>query len=303
MHWLQVLNTAMRTARFLAIAVSAAAMLVSSFAAAPAERGIDAALALFKARRYPEARVAFEKLLAVNPNNAAAAHYLGRTILARNDQAAVEESLGWLGKAVELDPTNAVYLGVFGGASLQLAGRTNSLSAANKGREAMEKALAINPDYLEAREGLFQFYDRAPWPIGRSAKAKAQLEEIRKRDSDLATILGVGSKVRAKEYAAAFKMCDDVLAAKPHNYTALYHYGRTASISGQNLELGLSRLRHCLEFEPPTPASPTHSHAWQRIGNILEQLNRSDEARAAYETALKFDPSNRQASDALGKLR
>jgi tetratricopeptide (TPR) repeat protein len=278
-------------------------MLVSSFAAAPADPGFAAALELFKARRFPEARDAFERLVAASPNNAAAAHYLGRTILARNDQAAIEESLRWLGKAVELDPHNAIYLGVFGGASLQLAGRTNSLSAANKGRDAMEKALAIDPDYLEAREGLFQFYDRAPWPIGSSAKAKAQLEEIRKRDPDLATILGVVSKVRAKEYAAAFKMCEDVLANKPHNYTALYHYGRTASVSGQNLELGLSRLRHCLEFEPTTPASPTHSHAWQRIGNILEQLGRSDEARAAYGTALKLDPSNRQASDALGKLK
>jgi tetratricopeptide (TPR) repeat protein len=293
----------MRTVRLLVLALSVVATLAAGFAAAPADSGFEAALALFKAKRYPEARVAFEKLAVANRNNAAAVHYLGRTIIARNDPVALEEGLAWLGKAVELDPNNAVYLGIYGGASLQLAGRTNSLSAANRGREAMEKALAINPDYLEAREGLFQFYDRAPWPIGSSAKAKAQLDEIRKRDPDLATILGVVSKVRAKEYAAAFKMCEDVLATKPDNYTALYHYGRTASISGQNLELGLSRLRQCLELEPSTPASPTHSHAWQRIGNILEQLNRPDEARAAYENALKLDPSNRQASDALAKLK
>lgn len=293
----------MRTARLLVLALFMAAMRTASFAAAPADGDFEAALALFKAKRYPEARAAFEKLVAADPNSAAAVHYLGRTIIARNDPAALENGLVWLAKAVELEPNNAVYLGIYGGASLQLAGRTNSLSAANRGREAMEKALAINPDYLEAREGLFQFYDRAPWPIGSSAKAKAQLEEIRKRNPDLATILGVVSKVRAREYAAAFKMCEEVLANKPDNYTALYHYGRTASVSGQNLELGLTRLRHCLDFEPPTPASPTHSHAWQRIGNILEQLGRSDEARAAYETALKLDPSNRQAADALAILK
>jgi tetratricopeptide (TPR) repeat protein len=269
----------------------------------PTDAEFDAALALFKARRYPEARPLLEKIVTANPKHAAAHHYLGRTIAARSDTAALEEGLGWLAKAVELEPNNAIYLGVFGGTSLQVAARTNSLSAANKGREAMEKALAIDPAYLEAREGLFQFYERAPWPIGSSAKAKVQLEEIRKRDPDLATILGVGSQTRAKNYPAAFKMCEDVLAKHAENYTALYHYGRTASISGQNLERGLACLQKCLNFEPPTPASPSHSHVWQRIGIILEQLNRTADARAAYETALELDSSNQQASAALAKLK
>jgi tetratricopeptide (TPR) repeat protein len=269
-------------------------------AAAGAE--LEAALSLFNAKRYPEARPLFEKIVGADSNNAAACHYLGRTIAARGDTAALEESLGWLAKAVELEPKSAVYLGIFGGTALQVAARTHSLSAAKKGRDAMEKALAIDPDYLEAREGLFQFYERAPWPLGSSANAKAQLEEIRKRDPDLATILGVGSQTRAKNYAAAFRMCDDVLAKNPDNYTALYHFGRTASISGQHLERGLASLQKCLTFEPPTPASPTHSNVWHRIGIILEQLQRPGDARAAYETALKLDPSNQQASSALANL-
>jgi cytochrome c-type biogenesis protein CcmH/NrfG len=56
-------------------------------------------------------------------------------------------------------------------------------------------------------------------------------------------------------------------------------------------------------MEPPTPASPTHSHVWQRIGTIHEQLRHSAEARIAYETALRLDPGNQQASDALAKLK
>ena len=265
--------------------------------------GFDAAVALFEAKRYPEARAAFEKILAANPKDAAACHYLGRTIMMRNDESALEEGLVWLAKAIELEPNNARYLGVFGGASLQLASRSNSLSAANKGRDAMEKALAIDPDYLDAREGLYQFYQRAPWPIGSGAKAKAQLDEIRKREPDLATVLGVASLVRTRKFGDAFAICEEVLAKNPDNYVALYHYGRTASISGQNLERGLDALKRCLKVEPPTPASPTHSHTWQRMGNILEQLGRVDDARTAYENALKLDPGNRQASDALAKLK
>ena len=295
----------MRSAQLFVASVFALGTLLTSgaFAADPTAANLDAALALFKTRRYPEARPMLEQIVAENPKNAAANHYLGRTIAARGDTAALEEALPWLAKAVELEPGNAVYLGIFGGTSLQLAGRTNSLSAANKGREAMEKAIAIDPNYLEAREGLFQFYERAPWPIGSNAKAKVQLEEIRKRDPDQATILGAVSLTRAKNFAAAFKMCDDVLAKNPDNYAALYHFGRTASISGEHLERGLTCLKKCLTFEPPTPASPTHSHVWHRTGIILEQLNRPADARVAYETALKLDPSNRPASDALANLK
>jgi tetratricopeptide (TPR) repeat protein len=241
--------------------------------------------------------------VASDPKNAEACHQLGLVIKARNDLPAYEEALKWLAKAVELEPTNPVYLGDFGGTSLLLASRTNSLSAATKGRDAMEKAVAIDPDYLDAREGLAQFYDRAPWPIGSNAKAAAHLEEIRKRDPERAAILSAVSKARTKDYAAAFNLCDEAIAKRADNYLALYHYGRTASISGQNLERGLECLQRCLKLNPPTPASPTHSNVWQRIGNIQEQLKRPDEARKAYEAALKLDATNSAAASALANLK
>ncbi len=263
----------------------------------------DAAKTLLETKRFPEARAALEKLIVAEPKNAAACHLLGLAIKPRNDNAALEEALKWLAKAVELEPDNALYLGDYGGTSLQLASRTTSYAAATKGRDAMEKAVALKPDYLDAHEGLVQFYQRAPWPIGSSAKANAHLEDIRKRDPDRAAILSVLMKTNAKEYPTAFKLCDEVLSRRPDDYIALYHYGRTAAISGQNLERGLERLKKCLTFDPPTPASPTYSNIWQRIGNIHEQLKHPAEARAAYETALKLDPGNLQASSALSKLK
>lgn len=264
---------------------------------------LSAAIDLFAARRYPEARAALERIVAAAPDNAAAHHYLGRTLIARHDLATVEEGLRHLARATELEPRHAVYLGVYGGAALQHAGRTRSLLNATRGREAMEQALALDPDYLDAREGLFHFYQRAPWPLGSSAKAAAQLEEIRRRNPDLATVLSVGSRVNAKDYAGAFQLCEEVLARQPDNYTALYHFGRSASISGQQLERGLARLQQCLTLTPPTPAAPSHSNVWHRIGNVLEQLQRVEDARAAYRSALERDPNNRQAAEALARLR
>src|SRR2546422_709225 len=89
---------------------------------------------------------------------------------------------------------------------LILRGATNSISAALKGRDAMEKAVALDPAYLDAHDGLFQFYQRAPWPIGGTSRAAAHLEEIRKRDPDRATVLEAIAKTNAKDYAAAFKI-------------------------------------------------------------------------------------------------
>lgn len=299
------LNQTRRFARRIAGLVGIVALVVSARAdkAFSDQPELVAALRLLDAKRYPEACVALEKIVAADPKNAAACHHLGRALTARSDQAGYEEGVKWLAKAVELEPNNAVYQGIFGGSSLQLASRTNSLSAATRGRDAMEKALKLDPDYLAAREGLYQFYARAPWPLGNSGKAAAQLEEIRRRDPDLATVLSVMSEARGKHYDQAFRLCDDVLAKSPENYTALYYYGRTASVSGQNLERGLACLQKCLTLEPPRPASPSHSNVWHRIGNVLEQLGRRDEARAAYTSALKLDAGNTQATEALAKLK
>lgn len=279
--------------------------LVSGACAAAAGRSeaFVAAQQLFEQKRLPEARAAFERVVTAEPQNALAFHLLGRCWVARGDEAAVEEGIKALARAVELEPENTIFLGIYGGNLLQLASRNSSPLAASRGRDAMEKAVKLDPGYLDAREGLFQFYERAPWPLGSSAKAAAHLEEIRKRDADRATVLSVMSKVRAKEYAAAFSLCENVLAKKPDDYTALYQFGRTAIESGQNLDAGLKSLQRCLALEPPSPASPQHTHAWQRIGNLHEKALRPAEARAAYETALKLDPGNRQAADALAKLK
>lgn len=262
-----------------------------------------AARALFDQKHFAEARTAFEQIVAAEPDNAAACHYLGRAFLAQNDRSSLEQAVKWLGRAVELEPNNAHYLGIFGGASLQLAERTRSPFAATHGRDAMEKALALEPDYLEAREGLFQFYQRAPWPLGSSAKAAAHLAEIRQRDPARGAALEAGMKANAKDFAAAFALCNEALHRKPDAYLSLYQYGRTASLSSEHLEQGLACLERCLKLEPQSPAEPTHSYVWLRVGRIQEQLKHEAEARTAYENALQLDAGNKAAADALAKLK
>jgi tetratricopeptide (TPR) repeat protein len=279
--------------------VAALILAASSAFATPT----DDAIALFNEKKFPDARAALEKIVAAEPTNATATHYLGQTLLRRGDPKAYDEGVPLLEKAATLDPKNARYLVAYGQASMQLASNNTSISAATKGRDALEKSLALDPDNLDARETLFQFYHRAPWPIGSSSKANAQLAEIRKRDADRGITLDIIAKTNAKDFAAAFKLCDEIIAKNPDDYTAHYQYGRTAAISDLNLSNGVAHLEKCLTLTPPKPTSPTHSHAWNRLGNLHEKLKHPAEARAAYESALKLDPTNKPAADALARLK
>ena len=47
---------------------------------------------------------------------------------------------------------------------------------------------------------------------------------------------------------------------------------------------------------------PAPKHAHYRLGQVLAQAGRKDEARAAYQTALKLDPKFKDAKDALAAL-
>lgn len=263
----------------------------------------DVAIELFRARRYPEARQALEEIVAVHPRDARACYYLGRTLELRADANALAEAVVWLQRAVELEPNNPVYLGRYGGASLLLAERTSSPGAARRGREAMERAVELNPDDLDAREGLLLFYQRAPWPLSSRSRAKLHLEAIRQRDPGRATVLEVLSRIRERDFAGAFRLCDQALARNAQDYNALYQLGATALASGEQLERGLQALQACTKLTPPTPASPSPSVVWQRIGNVQEKLHRPVEARAAYTEAVRIDAGNREAAAALAGLK
>lgn len=143
---------------------------------------LDAAIALVDQKQFGEARPALERIVAAEPKNAVACHYLGRAYSARGDKESAEQAVKWHGRAAELEPRNAGYLTAHGRALLQFAALSASPLSATRGRDALEKAVAIDPAQLDAREALYQFYQRAPWPLGSREKATAHLTAILQRD-------------------------------------------------------------------------------------------------------------------------
>lgn len=281
-----------------------ALLLLFGAVAVHAASELEGALQLAQAGRYPEARERLEKLVAQEPANPAAWHHLGLVWRARHDDQAYAEAAKAQEKAVELEPNNADYQAEYGRTLMEMASRTRSLSAATKGRDAAERAVALNPGHLDAREGLFQFYSRAPFLAGGSTKkAETQLAEIRRRDPDRAATLEILAKANAKDFNEAFRLCDQLLAKNEANYTVLYQFGRTASVSGRQIERGLACLRKALTLDPPSSTAPTHSHVLFRIGDLEEKSGHRELARQAYTEAVRLDAGNAQAQVALEKLK
>jgi tetratricopeptide (TPR) repeat protein len=312
------------------------ATLVLTGMAGAASDALAPGIQLYDARRFEEARKFFEPYAAKNPKDADAALYLGRTLFAlRKTEPAAE----WLEKAAALAPRRSdvyLWLGRAYGQAAVGASVFRQPGLAKKTRAAWEKAVALDPNNLDARDSLIQFYLLAPGFMGGGVdKAREQAAEIRKRDAirgHLASVtiafdqkdtaaaerelkvaiqeapadprarLSLALLYQAQEkWAAAFDILEALLKADADNYDALYQVGRAAALSGQRLD----RAEECLKRylgRAPGPQSAPLANAHFRLGQVYEKKGSKSQARAEYQAALKLDPNLKEAKEALAKL-
>jgi Flp pilus assembly protein TadD len=185
---------------------------MGAFAPAVGAAPLDDATALFRQRKFTQARAILGPLAASEPSNAAAAYLLGMAFLREGGPGALDSARPWLGKSVKLAPGDESYLADYAGVTLLMADRDNSFSLALDGRESMTRAIEAKPDDLDACDGLMKFYAKAPWPLGDAGKALALAAQIAKYDpmrgaaayrSIQATFERKGRTVEAKSAADA----------------------------------------------------------------------------------------------------
>jgi len=297
-------------------------------------QSIEQGIQLFNARKYAEARAA---LLPYGQTDAGAAFYLGRIELDNNDP---DKAADWFEGAVKLNPKSAVYhdwLARAYGTQAQHASKFRLPFLARKTKNVLETALALDPDNLDVRDDLITYYTQAPGFLGGSKeKAREMALEIKKRnayrgsiaaanlcaaDKDLTCVerelagmvatypdsAAVYASLAAfyanqKQFDKAFAVLDDRLRAKPDELTTLYALGRTASLSGQNLDQGERALKTYLAS--PTPErGPAPAHVHYRLGTIYEKKGAKELAREEYRTALQLNPRHEDAQKALAALK
>jgi tetratricopeptide (TPR) repeat protein len=263
----------------------------------------EAAIGLYKSKNYPAARPAFEKLVASDPRDAEAHFYLGMMAERRGD---LDEAIAQLEAATSFDPKNSLYFtelgGAYGGAAAK-AGLLAKLGWAKKCQDALEKAVALDPANLDARNGLVSFYRAAPTFAGGGIdKAYAEAEEIQRRDPLIgAAVLGQ-LYISEKKYDEAFELYEKTLRSFPDHYLTLYAIGRTSAQTGLRPQRGEQALRRCLELKP-VKGDPGHAAVEWRLGNLAEKRHDPAAARAAYEAALKLNPDFTEASRDLARLK
>src|SRR5258708_22254910 len=257
---------------------------------------------LYRERRYREARAVFENVAKANPSHHEAMYYIGKIPVIHGQAVTAIPSLE---KAIELSPNHPEYylwLGnAYGMAALE-GSIFSQASYARKCRNAYEKAVALDPENINARFKLMTYYRQAPGFLGGGTeKAYAQAREIQKRDSLQGTFAFGVLHANEKRYDEAFAAYRDVLNHDPQNYAASYALGRLSATSGLHLDEGLTALQHCLDLTPEDDDDKHEMVHWF-MGNIAEQKRDYALAKKAYSDCLKIDPDFKEAADSLAKL-
>ena len=150
-----------------------------------------------------------------------------------------DKAIQLLKLAVAKSPRNAsahYHLGEAYGDAAQSAGIFSQASLAGKCRDEFESAVALDPNHLDARSSLLEFYVMAPGIIGGSeTKALQQAQEIRKRDSLRGHLAFV--QIYEDRYIEAERVARRVLEPTPMNtppeVIAAAHLTWAAALVGQ----------------------------------------------------------------------
>lgn len=292
---------------------------------------------LIDARRFDEAKVAIQALLAKDKNDANALFYMGRLEYAQGHSG---QAVDWFEKAVKRNDNSAQYHTWLGNALGDEAQRANKLRQpflARRVKSEYERAVALDPKSIDAREGLVSFYSIAPGFMGGSMdKAREQANEIVKlnpirggfqlarvaeRSKDLAGAeAGYKSVITAAPDSAigyyglagfyrnqsrwdeAFATYDQLMKLKPDEMPVHLTWAGTAAQSGTNLERGEREAKFYVERAKDAPPANMSNAHW-RLGQIYEKTSRRDLAKAEYTEALKLNPQNQNAKKSQEALK
>ncbi len=263
-----------------------------------------AARALYESRRPAEAQQAFEKLAAADPKNPDVHYHLGQLANRRNDPATARTHFE---AALATEPRAGRHHHGLGDALGRLAQQAPVFSKFGLAKQclaAYQRAVELEPDNVDFRLSLFEYYRQAPGIAGGGFdKAAAQAAAIKRLDPFRGRLAFATLYAGEKHYDRAFAEFDEVLRANPDDFAALYQIGRLAAVTGQQIDRGIAALRRCLELPAPAaPPSPGHASAHWRLGVLLEKKADRAGARLAYEEALRLDPQFNPAATALQKL-
>jgi pentatricopeptide repeat protein len=292
----------------------------------------------FDARNWDAAKQEYAALAKTNPNDVTPVLYLGRIALAQGEN---EEGIKQFERCAAIDEKVSdchLYLGNALGNAAQRANKFKLPFLAKRTKREFDRAVELDPNSVDARSGVLQYYMLAPGFLGGSMeKAREQAAEIDKRsklrgalayglladheknvhDAEAAyqravaaapdSVVGYNSLVnlyvREKRWNDAFAMLDRVAARIPTETNIPLAVARVAYLSGEQLPRGEEAAKRWIANPPHEATTNSHAAAHLRLGNIYEKTGRKELARAEYEKALSLNPKLEDAKKALDGVK
>jgi tetratricopeptide (TPR) repeat protein len=231
-----------------------------------------------------------------------------------------------------------LWVGNISGQRARMGDMTAKVRLAPAVREAYLKAIALDGANVDARESLMQFLIEAPANLGGNLKqageqaaAITRLDAFRGLGAQLAvasaghetivverlltqatvqfpdSLIGWANlsalQADAQRAADAFATIARWQARGTSPLFALFSIGRTAAVTGMQLDRGEQSLKQYLRSPQRGANDPPVANANYRLGQIHERQNRKADAIAAYTLALRSNPRLRDAQVALDRLR
>jgi tetratricopeptide (TPR) repeat protein len=323
----------MHPTRMKLLSLAGALLAPLALAAQSTTSAVDQGVKLFEAKKYAEAKA---QLAPAGKSSHVAAYYLGRIASEEND---LDKAGDWFEQAIKMNEGSSVYHMWMGRVLCEKAQTANKLKQpflAKNCRNEWERAIQLDPNNLDARSDIIEFYLQAPGIMGGSKdKARQEAQEIKKRDftrgtaaaanvatrtqdfagaerewqsyiksqpdSSLGHVMLAVTLTTEKKYDEALAVLDKRLAAKPDDKAALYGVGRLGAVSGLHMDRAETALKQYLADPPKQNPSLTGAHF--RLGQIYQKKGDIKAARQEYETALRIEPKNQDAKKALEALK
>jgi cytochrome c-type biogenesis protein CcmH/NrfG len=272
------------------------------------------------------------------PASAGACFLLGKTYYRLHK---TNEAIRQLEKAVELERSNSDYHAWLGMAYLQKGTSVSFFAAlawAGKVEREFEAAVKVDPENLDARFDLLEYYLQAPRLVGGGRdKAMAQAQAIAaissqqgysarsrvfKHDKQFDTAKLELTKSTEQfpsnpdahtdlgeflldqcDYAGAESSARKALELQPDNLNAKLILNAALVALGKDVASAEEALAQMSRGPLRDEIDPMFDEVHYWLGRAYEKQGNMSQARQAYQTALRFEPDNAAAKSALAQLR
>jgi len=318
-----------------ALCIASAAMAASNV---KLEAGLDAGRRAYEASDYARAIQVLQAAAATEPQNGDVQLLLAKSYLELQQHDPAIKSAE---NAVTIDPRNSIYhewLGKAYGEKADHAGWFSAISFAKKTRKEFETAVQLDGNNFSARQALIEFDCSAPGLVGGGEeKALPQIKQLAAMDAAEGHYAAGNCRRQKKDYAVADEEFAKALESNPKSAELIYDIGDYEVKRGQPerllavADLGeraapgdprgefyrgvalvlkkenpeeAERLLREYAKKAPTRSGyprPAAAHAW--LGRLFEDQSRMEEAAKEFQSALKLDPKNKMAQEALKRLK